>query len=556
MTGLPLLVRKGSRVSYHYVRSLREQSMFKVAFTVVFTVSCMMGLFLLFYHGFRFLDGLGGVGLLVIRQLFSLFFFGLGSILVMSSGISAYSTIYQSKEIPYLLLRPFRLGDIILYKYLEAALLSSWAFFVVIVPYVAAYAHYEELSAWFSVWTLVYSIPFVLLCAVFGTVLCIVLIRILPRGRTLMMLIALLITIILAVTGHGVHVATQGHSSNNVLLLKKLIPGFQLAAHPLWPSYWVAEGIMSMSQQRWGRGLCFLLLLLSYVGVGMMLVRNVGVRLFYDGWQRVIGSGRKALAESWMLVGLHRLLRFLPHDFRAMFFKDLRVFFRDPAQWTQGLIFFGILGFYFVNLRNLQYHTLPDAFRNVIAFLNIFSVSAVMCAVGARFVYPQLSLEGQGFWIVGMAPTSMKRVLTAKFLTASVIMLVISAGLMIVSMQMLQMEPRVKMVALCIAGAMSFGLSGLATGLGGIYMDLKQRNPAAIISSFGGTLNLVLSLLFVLCVILPYAIVFHLNLKEGGHATWFPVGVMCASGCMVLLTMLATIIPLGIGRASLDRRDY
>jgi len=42
-------------------------------------------------------------------------------------------------------------------------------------------------------------------------------------------------------------------------------------------------------------------------------------------------------------------------------------------------------------------------------------LSAVMCSVGARFVYPQLSLEGHGFWIVGMSPVTMGRVLFSKF---------------------------------------------------------------------------------------------------------------------------------------------
>lgn len=556
MTGLPLLIRKGLRVGGHYVRSLRDQSVFKVGFTVIFTLGCMLGLFFLFYGGFRFLDGLGGVGLLVIRQLFALFFFGLGGILVMSSGISAYSTMYQSREVPYLLLRPVSLGDIILYKYLEAALMSSWAFFVVIIPYVAAYASYEKLSPWFSLWTLVFSLPFVLLCAVVGTTLCILLVRILPRGRNLMLLIGLLIAGVLAWVGHSVHGAVAGSTSDNAVLLQKLIPGFALAAHPLWPSHWVAEGIMSMSQQRWGRGLCFLLLLISYVGVGAMLVHRLGVRLFYDGWQRVIGTGRRGLAESRVVAMLHRSLGFLPHDFRAMFFKDMRVFFRDPAQWTQGLIFFGILGFYFVNLRNLQYHTLPEAFRNLIAFLNIFSVSAVMCAVGARFVFPQLSLEGQGFWIVGMSPVTMGRVLFTKFLTSSFIMMSISMVLMLLSMHMLNVDSDVKVVSLMIAVAMSFGLSGLATGLGGIFMDLKQRNPAAIISSFGGTLNLVLSLVFVLCVIFPFAVVFHFDVKLNGGLGWFRFGVGAAFASMVLATILATMVPLGLARRSLDARDY
>lgn len=128
--------------------------------------------------------------------------------------------------------------------------------------------------------------------------------------------------------------------------------------------------------------------------------------------------------------------------------------------------------------------------------------------------------------------------------------------LMLLSMHMLNVDSDVKVVSLMIAVAMSFGLSGLATGLGGIFMDLKQRNPAAIISSFGGTLNLVLSLVFVLCVIFPFAVVFHFDVKLNGGLGWFRFGVGAAFASMVLATILATMVPLGLARRSLDARDY
>ena len=66
----------------------------------------MLGLWFLFYGGFRFLDVMGGVGLMIINRLFALFFLGLGMLLVLSSSITAYTTLFQSREMPYLLLRP------------------------------------------------------------------------------------------------------------------------------------------------------------------------------------------------------------------------------------------------------------------------------------------------------------------------------------------------------------------------------------------------------------------------------------------------------------------
>ena len=104
----------------------------------------------------------------------------------------------------------------------------------------------------------------------------------------------------------------------------------------------------------------------------------------------------------------------------------------------------------------------------------------------------------------------------------------------------------------CIALA----VCGVSTGLGAVFMNLRQRNPAAIVSGFGGTLNLVLCLGFMLLTILPFGILFHLNSTNQIPATLFSIGLKTASVWLVLLTTLTTIIPLKVGLRSLENRDY
>jgi ABC-2 type transport system permease protein len=236
--------------------------------------------------------------------------------------------------------------------------------------------------------------------------------------------------------------------------------------------------------------------------------------------------------------------------------KDVRTFLRDPMQWSQVLIFFGLLGLYFVNLRSFHYQALPDNWRNTIAFLNVFSVSAVMCSLSSRFVYPQLSLEGQGFWIIGLSPVTMKRVLMTKFFLALCGMLVVSTGLMLISCSMLNAEPITTTMALLVACAMSFAVSGLSTGLGTIFIDLDQRNPVAIVSGFGGTLNLVLSLAFMLGAILPFSLVFHFYSVHRFNHAQLVHGLLISGTWLLFITAAATILPLWLGLRSLARKEF
>ncbi len=553
MNALAALLKKDWRVLLNLKRLAREQSKFKIGFILIFALGLLSGLGILFYEGFRFLSALGGIGLMIIRHLFAIFFFGLGMMLTISNVITAYTAMFRSDEIPSLMLRPVAHGHIVLHKLLETTLLSSWAFFFIIIPFVGAYALHEGLSPLFVIWTFLFSIPFVMLCAIAGTLIALPAVRWMPTihpGAWISGGVLVFAWLLLSARG------ARGVEDEVSFVMARLVPGMRIASYPLLPSWWVAEGIMASSRGMLSRASLLMGVLVSNVLFFGMLTERVGNALFYPAWQRVLAARRRTRARTRPLSWPGRHIPFVPADAAAIALKDFRSLLRDPVQWTQGLLFFGLLGLYFFNLRNLQYHLLSPVWRNLIAFLNVFSLSAVMCSFCSRFVYPQMSLEGHGFWILGLSPTGMGRVLVIKFGGALAGMLFISIALTSVSMLMLGVERDVLISALLIAVAMSFALSGLATGLGAAFLDLKQRNPAAIISGFGGTLNLALSLVFMTLAILPFGALYHAFFAGHIGASALRRGLIPATGWLVLLTAFTTLLPLAAGRRSLLDRDY
>ena len=555
MTTLGALLRKDLRMALGVQRLLREQSLFKIAFILVFATGLVGGLWALFLEGFRFLSALGGMGLMLVSRLFALFFLGLLWMLILSGAVTAYTTFYRSEETAFLLLKPVPIGELVLYKFAQSSFYDSWAFFFTIVPFVGAYAWHERLPLFFSVWTFVFAVPLVLLCTGIGALACLALARWMPRGRWLVIggVVAFAVAFVWLSRTMAVAAAEPDEPA---LLLTRLVPGLRVASNPLWPSWWIAEGIMALTRGQWGRGFMLWGVLAANVAMVGLMVESVGRRLFVPGWQRVHFAGTQAARRAALFRPLERALGRLPSDVRGLVLKDLRTFCRDPAQWSQGVIFFGLLALYFLNLRSLRYHLLPQEWRNLIAFLNVFSVSAVMCSFGSRFVYPQLSLEGHGFWIIGLSPTTMRRVLATKFGLASAAMVVVSAGLMCLSTRMLAVPVAVRLVAMAIAVAMSFAISGLSTGLGAIFMDRKQQNPAAIVSGFGGTLNLVLSLVYLCSVIAPFGTVFHLHFIGHVPAAELPRLLAFCSAWLVAVTAVAVRTPLALGARSLRAQEY
>ncbi|MBN1676602.1 MAG: hypothetical protein JXR37_36500 [Kiritimatiellae bacterium] len=556
MSEVSALLKKTRWSARNLGRVLGRQSRLKIVFISIFAAGLLFGLWLLFIDSFIFLDRLGGMGVMIVRQLFALFFFGLQIMLILSGVVSAYAAYFRSREVPFLLVRPYSMGQIALYKLTEAALFSSWAFFFIIIPFVGAYARYERLGPLFSVWTLVFSVPFLVLCSGVAALLVLVVVRWFPRDRALKWAVLLLAAGVLAWQAYRAFGAARADDVETTVVLAYMIPGLKAASTPLLPSWWVAEGIMALAHGQWLRGLLLWLVLLANVLLVCLLVDAIGRAVFFDAWQKAVNSGRRPRRANRLFGALRGRLLFLPGDIRAMVMKDVRTFFRDATQWLQVLIFFGLLGLYYTNLRAFHYHLLAPEWKNMIAFLNVFSVAAVLCSLGSRFAYPQLSLEGQGFWTIGLAPTTMSRVLLTKFLMSLLGMLTVSTLLLCVSIRMLQVDAVTVWATLALGVAVSCAVSGLSTGLGAVFLDLKQKNPSAIVSGFGGTLNLVMSLVFMLGAILPYGVLFHLHARHPLSLHDLYRGAAAATGWLALLTFGTTAVPLYLGQRSLRRREY
>jgi ABC-2 type transport system permease protein len=555
MSQLNLLFNMRWKTLRNLNRIVSRQSSFKVLFILGFSAFMLFGLWWVFYSGFVFVDRLGGVGMIVIPRLFSFFFLSLTAMLILSSILTTYTTLYRSEEIPYLLLNPLSLSDLIIFKHVESAFFASWAFFFIIIPFVGAYAWYENMPWYFSVWTLIFSIPFTFLCSSIGILITILMVRFVPRTRRFWGP-AILLLCAYTLWWWVNRVPLQNTRENAILMINRFVPFLGVASWPLQPGWWISEGILSVTRGQWTRGAIFFTLLLSNGLFLALCIEWCGRRFFYDGWQRTLSTERRAQRRQIMLRRSEALFRWLPSDFRALIFKDIRIFLRDPQQWIQAVFFFGMLAVYFFSLGNLHYRSLPPVWKNIITFLNVFSIACVLCSLSSRFIYPQMSLEGQAFWIIGMAPTTMWRVLFAKFLLSFFSMLIISAGLMTISTGMLDVPQEIRHMSVFIAVCISAAVAGLSTGNGAIFIDLKQRNTSAIVSGFGGTLNLVLCLAFMLLCIFPTASLFHA--KQMGR-----IGPLLFDrlhggmiGALSVATLLCTFIPLLIARKSLMNRDY
>jgi ABC-2 type transport system permease protein len=554
------LSRLRLRTGWNSLLQLREHSVLKILVILVFAAGLWVGLFLLFIDGFRFLGTpmLEDLRPFVIQIMFAVFFLSLLIMLLFSNGIIAYASLLRSSETAFLFTSPTRSAHIYVYKILDALLFSSWAFLFLAFPLIVAVGITEKAPWIYYPGAVLFFATFALLPAALGGAIVLLIARFLSRSpKRVLIFMAAVIAIPAALWGFGVVQAWRfGVARATESWMQGVLGRLSLSQFPLLPSCWTSNGMLYLARgQLREAGFNYLLLLSTALFVGMVSV-HLAQWIYIPAYHRTHSLLRRRRGRAG--GSFYRLLEHLPGmspELRTLVIKDVKTFLRDPAQWSQVLLFFGLLGVYFVNMRNLQYDVDSPFWQNLISLLNLIATSLTLSTFTSRFIFPLLSLEGRKFWILGLLPLDRKNLLYSKFWFAFFGAFVISEGLMMVSDMVLRVAPAAMALHAITVLIVCAGLSGLAVGIGALYPNLREDNPSKIVSGFGGTLNLVLSVLFVAIVVVGLAVPYHLD--EMGKVTgaalrWFRI----VGGFGALATgVLAVVLPLTLGLRAFRRLE-
>ena len=491
------------------VRGLRRESPLLLVVLAAFVLGYLAVGYWLFFSGLKYLHNFPLVGSLLSQRILYLIFGFFFVMLVFSNLIIGYSTLFKSRETTWFLSLPLAHRNVYRWKFLEALVVSSWALIFLSAPMMIAYGRVHEVPLAFYAQIAVAYLPFVVLPALAGSWVIVFLVRILARRWVKKTALLVGVAIVLALV-FGVKPVTDADAvtQQDVLSFDQLLRHTRISVNPYLPSAWLAQSVLSWSDGMGRQGAFFFLLLLSNALMGLFVGFEFVGRFFYGSWtvalssraerfQREAEAKRALVRRRSPLEWATDLLRPLSPPATALVLKDARLFWRDPAQWIQFMIFFGLLCIYVLNLRNVAFDFQDPFWQTMISYLNLAASALTLSTLTTRFVFPQFSLEGRRLWILGLAPFGLHKVLLQKFWMSCLGSMAITVSLMTVSSVMLhQPWPRVAFFAGAI-GLMSAALSGLAVGLGALFPNFKEDNPSKIVSGFGGTLCLVVSFIYI-----------------------------------------------------------
>ena len=547
------------RIAWNTLKSVSRESKLKVIVVSVSAVFLWLFFFLLAYAGLFIFRGIGAevvgvgsltVGDLVMARLFSVMALTLFAMLLFSNVLVTYATLYRSREVGYLLERPMSITTLFLGRFSETISFSSWATAFLASPVLLAYGISVHAPLIFYISLIFFYIPFVAIPAAIGAMISILLVRIfshLRRGP--LVAFAILCALII---GGLVRQTIQAPEFAEGVTVQGVVDTMGRTQSPFLPSHWVADGMIKTATGEFDTAAFHLLLLVVNAAFFVFLTTVVAEKWYYGGYSQLLAGDLERgvrTAGGGVLGRLDGWLRFLPQPHRSMVVKDLRTFWRDPAQWSQFLIFFGIMTIYVAKLGDAHPFAGRASWSQWATLLNLIASMLILASLTSRFIYPLVSLEGPRFWLLGLAPLPRRTIVWQKFWLSFSLTAGFTIGLGILSAVRLDLDRDAFILSVSAIAATTFALTGLAIGLGSLYPNFSEDNPSRIVSGLGGTLNFIFSMMYIVAIAVTVGVFLFSDRGENAGFPWIFAVII------VVMTATAWLVPMRLGVRHLERLE-
>jgi ABC-2 type transport system permease protein len=177
----------------------------------------------------------------------------------------------------------------------------------------------------------------------------------------------------------------------------------------------------------------------------------------------------------------------------------------------------------------------------------------------SRFIFPLISLEGRKFWVLGLVPLRREQIVLGKFAFAATGSVLVAEVLILTSDLLLGLPWQAVAVHAATVAVAAIGLSALNVGLGAVMPNFRETDPSKIVVGFGGTVNMVVGLLYLLIVVSAMAVPVHvagLARGLGGGDSSLPAWVFAGVPIGAIIGLVAVILPLRAGARALRATEF
>ena len=551
---LGLLLRRRARSAVNTLGHLTRYEWARNAAFGAAGLSLLFGLYEGFYRVLSYLAAVELIGPLLLWKLTAMLLLMTLSMVVVSSLLTSLTTLFYSYDLKFLMKSPLGLRVVFLDKSLESAFFASWMIGLVLVPYVLAAMRVLRLGPSFFA-AFAFSLPpFLLLAASFGIGFTLLLLYLFPSSRT-RDVVWILSSLSMSVM-YGLIRFAQPEKLIRPDMLKvvaEYLNFLQAPTAPYLPSWWLALSLQAAAAGHWGAwALQAAALWGSAFAVYAGLVWLAG-RTYFIGYSGAQEGALGKRTHDFSTLPEQRL--FGPGRLSALLWKERVAFFRDVRHWSQMLLIVGLVFVYLFSISRLP-HDAPE-FWSLIAFLNVGTAGFVIAALGLRFTFPAVSLEGRGWWILKSSPLTIGQIMRQKFLFSLAPTLAVALVLGLTTTYFIGADRFTTRVSVAALLGVAVVLCGMGVGLGALFPRFNVENIHQIESSMGGFVYMAASLFYIGATlsILAWPMRMHFMAMMGTPRAWDGASAAVAAGLWALLSAGSFAATWTLGRRALENHE-
>lgn len=551
-----LLVHLKLTLLRNRLRQLVDQSPLQLVLVIVFVATIWAGLYLVFDYVLIYIRKFEEEAIIALPLVFQLFFFSMLILLSFSTAILMYGALFSREESIFLLAAPNAPRNIVAILYAEAIFFSSWSLVLLGLPLMAAIGQVQGLPWHFYPVFLIAFLGFVPIPGAIGMTVALFVALYLPRLARRVAAYATVAVVAVVVLWWSRLWNFTSHSVSR-RFLDDLLGELSYLKGSLLPSSWVAKAIdMSISDRPWD--------------AAFYLLVTISTALFLSWWGHLLVASRLLPAIGRAHASPHRprpaaavtsavatrlAFFYLPTKSRELILKDVRNFLRDPVQWSQLLILFGLLSMYLFYLPRSRPEGFTVRWQALICFLNYGAITLILSTFTSRFVFPLISLEGRQIWLVALWPLDRGSVVWAKFYFAMTVTAGTALPVTWLSIRALDLPPMLAAIQSACTIVSCAGLCGLAIGLGARMPNFTELSPARISSGLGGTVNLIASVGLVAASVALFGIMCWDMAESERLVLTTRRSIVCAAA-VILLNFATFVGAMWIGVRSFERQEF
>lgn len=446
------------------------------------------------------------IGEFLLHRFFSMilfvFFFSINA----GNLIVAYSMVFKSKEIQFLMTKPVKYSNIFIIKILESILYSSPTFLMIGISALFAYGSYYKVDWFFYPFSVFFIfLPFVFIAALLGILMLFILIKIASK-------IGIRFTIGLTITFYIISLFTFFKAINPRFLVNEIMKYYPYLdfsfrfLDPIFtiylPNYWFTESFYWYVKGKPEFALPYIMLMILSFLFFCIISILIADKFYYKAYLTIIDLATKKSDRSKKT----KLLSFgkeshLNTQTEVLLKKEFWQFFREPGQWIHlAVILFLILIFISSIAKVNLLSTLP--FLQVVTYTILFIFNAfLVSSITLRFLYPILSIEAESFWKIKSAPIDRNKLLQIKFLPWFFLTLIIAellnffSHIPISKYDVLLISSSINMLFVAIT------LSALNFGMGVYFVSFNEKSPVKIASSRGATIAFLFNMIYLIFLV-------------------------------------------------------